>query len=512
MKKGLIIKLAIVLVVLVLSYCVFWFFKAGQSEKQINKFIADNSSHISAGEVSVAGFPVAQKITISDLKITIPTNLLAKRQIVVKQLEANADIFSNDFVVNLTDVVKVQDLESSGEVFDVEFANKPEILVSLLGGVISKFQYNDSGFKILDAEKNVVNSSTSSSFLLENSIDEAEKQVSKINISFKDVEGYTVFDLYKNLLDKKVIEAIKTEDIKVNVNPVDQANIQQITAPLAQDQSGLIAQPNAVPLAVQQAQAVDPSQQPLVAINSNVAVAEAVKNIEQINKNLESANAPQPTAGSAPIDPNNQPSIVDAGNQQPVQAGENPIPSDVNASKSNFIIDAVITLTPSIRQEGADVPPVDPTQIQELPVQYVQNIKINNVEMSNGAYKINVAGDLVNSADDNYSSGGITVKIEKIANLVDVLKGQFKQLSQSKKPSIPSNGGDLVSDQSQQNQTQNYDIFLNNISEKLATVSSEIAQKNVASKDDVAQFDVRREKNLEFLINEVPVREIIGKF
>lgn len=511
MKKGLIIKLAIVLVVLVLSYCVFWFFKAGQSEKQINKFIADNSSHISAGEVSVAGFPVAQKITISDLKITIPTNLLAKRQIVVKQLEANADIFSNDFVVNLIDVVKVQDLESSGEVFDVEFANKPEILVSLLGGVISKFQYNDSGFKILDAEKNVVNSSTSSSFLLENSIDEAEKQVSKINISFKDVEGYTVFDLYKNLLDKKVIEAIKTEDIKVNVNPVDQANIQQITAPLAQDQSGLIGQPNPGSLAVQQGQVVAPVQQPSVAINSNVAVADAIKNVEQINKNIEIANAQaQPVAPL--VDTNNQPSIADAGNQQPVQAGENPIPSDVNAGKSNFIIDAVVTLTPSVRQEGADVPPVDPTQIQELPVQYVQNIKINNVEMSNASYKINVAGDLVNSADDNYSSGGITVKIEKIANLVNNLKDQFKQLSQSKKPTIPSNGADLVSDQSQQNQMQNYDIFLNNISEKLATVSSEIAQKNVASKDDVAQFDVRREKNLEFLINEVPVREIIGKF
>ena len=513
MKKGLIIKLAIVLVVLVLSYCVFWFFKAGQSEKQINKFIADNSSHISAGEVSVSGFPVAQRITISDLKITIPTNLLAKRQIVVKQLQANADIFSNDFAVNLTDVVKVQDLESSGEVFDVEFANKPEILISLLGGVISKFQYNDSGFKILDAEKNIVNSSASSSFLLENSIDEAEKQVSKINISFKDVEGYTVFDLYKNLLDKKVIEAIKTEDIKVNVNPVDQANIQQITAPLAQDQSGLIAQPNSSSLAVQQGQVVAPPvQQPTVAINSNVAVADAIKNIEQINKNTESANAPQPTAGVAPVDPNNQPPIVDAGNQQPVQVADNSNPSNPNASKSNFIIDAVITLTPSIKQESADAPPVDPTQIQELPVQYVQNIKINNVEMSNGSYKINVAGDLVNSADDNYSSGGITVKIEKIANLVDVLKDQFKQLSQSKKPTIPSSGVDLASDQSQQNQTQNYDIFLSNISEKLGVVSTEIALKNLASKDDVAQFDVRREKNLEFLINEVPVREIIGKF
>ena len=96
MKKSLIIKLSIVLVVLVLSYCVFWFFKAGQSEKQINKFIADNSSYISAGEIAVSGFPVAQKIVISDLKITVPVNLIAKRQIAIKQLQANSGIFSKD--------------------------------------------------------------------------------------------------------------------------------------------------------------------------------------------------------------------------------------------------------------------------------------------------------------------------------------------------------------------------------------------------------------------------------
>ena len=71
----------------------------------------------------------------------------------------------------------------------------------------------------------------------------------------------------------------------------------------------------------------------------------------------------------------------------------------------------------------------------------------------------------------------------------------------------------MVNDQTQQqNQVQNYDIFLNNISEKLANVSNEISSKNSVSKDEIVQFDVRREKNLEFLVNEVSVREIVGKF
>ena len=39
-----------------------------------------------------------------------------------------------------------------------------------------------------------------------------------------------------------------------------------------------------------------------------------------------------------------------------------------------------------------------------------------------------------------------------------------------------------------------------------------MAAKNPVSKGDVAVFDIRREKNLEFLINETSIREVLGKF
>jgi hypothetical protein len=506
MKKSLIIKLSIVLVVLVLSYCVFWFFKAGQSEKQINKFIADNSSYISSGEIAVSGFPVAQKISISDLKITVPINLIAKRQIVIKQLQANSGIFSNDFVVNFTDVVKVQDLDNSGDVFDVEFTGgQPEILVSLLDGAISRFQYNDMGFKVLDAEKNVVNASAGTSILSENSVDESDKRTNKINMSFKDLEGYTVIDFYKNLLEKKVIEGIKTEEIKVNVNPVVaiDPNLQS-APPISPDQAGIV-QPNGAPV-------VDPNQAPVVSSNQPPMIPPMDGNTAVAQAPADQNGGNQPPV-AMPVDGsiNQAPTAnIDPNNPQQAPAPVEIVESEI--SKHNVVIDVTLTLTPSVKQEQGEVPPADPTQVQELPVQYVQNIKINNVELSNALYKINVTGDAISASDDNYPSGGITVKVEKIANLVAHLKGQFKQLSQSKKPTAPSNGVDLTNEQAQQNQIQNYDIFLNNISEKLPDVSNEIASKNSVSKDNVAQFDVRREKNLEFLINEVPVREIIGKF
>ena len=62
MKKDLIIKLTIVFLVIVFGYSVFWFFKAGQIEKQLNKFISENSTNISVAKLTVTGFPVAHKI------------------------------------------------------------------------------------------------------------------------------------------------------------------------------------------------------------------------------------------------------------------------------------------------------------------------------------------------------------------------------------------------------------------------------------------------------------------
>jgi hypothetical protein len=295
-----------------------------------------------------------------------------------------------------------------------------------------------------------------------------------------------------------------------------------LTAPLAQDQANLAVQNN-LNQPQPSTQMVAPQAPQIPANNGQEAVNRAVDMANNVASNAQPvpnpAVPPMPEAqpATANIDPNQVPPVNVDPNQAPQDPSQASQLADAIANsamiKSNITIDIVITLTPSVKQDQSETPPTDPTQIQELPVQYVQNVKINNVELSNSLYKINVTGDFINASDDNYPSGGITLKVEKITNLVNQLRSQFKQLSQSKKPATPVGGVDLVNDQSQQqNQIQNYDIFLNNISEKLNEVSNEIALKNSASKDDIAQFDIRREKNLEFLVNEVSVREIIGKF
>jgi hypothetical protein len=46
----------------------------------------------------------------------------------------------------------------------------------------------------------------------------------------------------------------------------------------------------------------------------------------------------------------------------------------------------------------------------------------------------------------------------------------------------------------------------------LPAVSREISAKNPVTKENIAQFDVRREKNLDYIVNEISIHEILGKF
>ena len=165
MGKNIIIKLVILLVVSALVYSVYWFFKVGQVEKQVNKFINENAAHVSVGEVAISGFPLSQKITIKDLKFTIPNSVLNKRQVIVKHLEAKAGIFASDFSITLVEPVSVQDIDNNSAT--VEFSKDPEITVSFFDGRIAKFNYQDLGYRILDAEKNVIYAASSSVIAVE---------------------------------------------------------------------------------------------------------------------------------------------------------------------------------------------------------------------------------------------------------------------------------------------------------------------------------------------------------
>jgi hypothetical protein len=536
MKKSLIIKIAIVVVILMLSYCVFWFFKAGQAEKQINKFVSENSTNVSIGSIAVSGFPVSQKIVAKDLKIILPITAISKRQIIFSEVESHASIFSSDFSLKIVGAVKVQDLGASGESYDVEFLSEPVASFKINNDIIEKFNYSDGGFKIVDLNKNIINSTSANTISIESAIEEGYKTSTKVTLNSNDITGYSMFDFYKNTLEKKVIEGIKTDEIKVNLVDNFQSQVQNIGV---NDLNNIATNdPNQVAVAINSSLA-NPAQQPSAPENvannpnniasGNVPPQPAVQGNPQIPAqpsavapaNVPNAEAPNVQQQVA-VNPANPSTLVadPASTAQNVatdpnsQISQNNIPpvgtENIEPVKNNLTLSFVINTTQTIKQDLPTPPPSDPTQIQELPVQFVKNIKIENFTLKNSLFNINILGDFNISSDDNYPSGSVAIKVENSSALIEILRKDFASYAETKKPPVV-NGPD-VNMEAQAKYIPNYDIFLDKVSKKFIEVSTEVATKNSVSKDQISQFDIRREKNLEFLVNEVPVREIVGKF
>lgn len=477
MNKSVAIKLAIVLVVLAVVYNVFWFFKVGQVEKQVRKFVTENSSYVSVGDISVSGFPLSQKITVTDLKFTLPTALLDKRQTAVKKLEAKAGIFSSDFVVTLIETVTVQDIDNN--VGTVEFSKEPEVHISIADGRISKFAYQDFGYRILDAEKNVIYAASSSVVSLDSTVDEAEKITNKITVNIKDIEGFDALDIYKNAFEKKVIDGLKTGEISIGAastaslpGQIVDPNAPAPTAPVAPAPvNGQVAP--VAPLAAEVAPAATPAAPVAAPASPEVAAAPAVE-------------APKPEEIANAVANN-------------------------NLVKSNLMADLEYSLVPS-STEQAQIP-TDPTQIQDAPIQYSKVVKVNNLEFSNPLYKILINGEMSTFVDDNMPSGSMTVKIEKIDNLINYVSSGLTQMVEKKAAATPAEAQptDLVVGTGAITEDP-YQNFLKRVSANLTPVTKELAAKNPVTKEDVAQIDIRREKNLDFLFNETTGREILGKF
>lgn len=466
MSKNIAVKLIILLVVAALVYSVLWFFKIGQVEKQVNNFISENSLNVSAGSVAVSGFPMSQKITISDLKFTLPSTLLNKRQVVIKQLEAKAGVFATDFSITFTDATLH---DSDGNIANVEFSKDPEIAISFVDGRISKFHYQDFGYRILDQEKNVIYAASSSLISLQSSAAEGEKITTKLTADVKDIEGFDVLDVYKNVFEKKVMEGMKTGEIAIGSISTAASAAQPETASQA-------------------------AAQIAAAVIATIPAPPAVPTPESI-----ASAAATPADGSAAAPTANPADGMAAA------------VSNTNLVKSNFIADIEYTLVPNQAEQQAQIP-TDPTQIQEAPVQFSKVVKINNAEFSNPIYKASFNGEMSTFQDDSLPSGAISVKIEKVDSLIGYISAGFNQMAEQKRPitteavqsSDLANNGMPAED--------SYQNFLRKVSANLSSVAKELAAKNAVSKDEIAAFDIRREKNLEFLVNEVSLREVLGKF
>lgn len=477
MNKSILIKAVVVLLVAVLVHSVFWFFKTGQLEKNLNNFIAENAATISVAEIKVVGYPLSQKVIVKDLKFAIPHAAFGKQQIIIKNMEAVSTIFSSDFVVEIMDKITTQDSENNSGL--VEFNQNPQISFSVADGIIAKFNYSDNGYKIFDVDKNIIYSAASSTITIDSTIDDNDQVVSKILVTAKDIEGFDVLDIYKNSSEKKVIDGIKTGEILIGGG----ANNALISSEPFVDPAlpaGIVAPAVVAPSVVAPAVVA-----PVTAAAQDPAKAAEVAAVGSVDASV---------AGSIAAAPIDVASVV----------------AKNDVIKNNLSIDIEYTLTPTKNEQQSSVP-LDPTQIQEVTTQYSRTVKINNIEFSNSLYKISLNGQSNYFQDDSLPSGFVTIKVENIDKLTAYIAAGLTQIAEQKQ-AIPEIQSSDLAVQSLQSQGTAYQEFLKKVVIGLPNVAKELAAKNQLSKDNNAIFDMRREKNLEFVINETPLREVLGKF
>lgn len=134
--------------------------------------------------------------------------------------------------------------------------------------------------------------------------------------------------------------------------------------------------------------------------------------------------------------------------------------------------------------------------------------KINKIVIKNSLYTISIKGKVNSFQDDVLPSGYLTVSIENIENLIGLAKGEIAGIVESDESLIhsfdASYGESEVS-------ADSYRQFLQKVSEDLSVVVPELAARNPLTTEQSATFDVGREKNLDFVINEVSIQEILGK-
>ncbi len=478
MSKSLTIKLAVVFVVITLVYSVFWFFKAGQLEKHINNFITENNSSVSASEVKVSGFPLAQKITIKDLKFIVPNPAFSKHQIIAKHVEAKSAIFGNEFEVELIEKPTTLDLEN-GSAGSIEFTQAPQIKFTVSNGMISHFSYQDLGYRMLDLDKNIIYSAISTIVKIESAIDSNEQITAKLNVNIGGIENFGILEVYKNSSEKRIMDAIKTGEIAIGNNAAT-----DLTAASALPAVSVVAaQPTA-------------SGANVAAVAATSPVAAGVANV--------ASNMLAPTKKEGA-----QPEIAASATDVSALVAT----SQEESIKSNLIAEFEYIFTPVKAEQKANVP-LDPSQLaQESNLQYNKSLKINNLEFSNSLYKIAINGQVNFFQDDNMPSGFITVKADNATALVNYLaKGFVKMADKKQADATAVQTADLATATQPTAQVSAYQNFLRKIAAGLPSVSLELAAKNQLSKDNSEVFDIRREKNLEFVINETPLREVVGKF
>ncbi len=435
MTRSIISKFIITLIVLFTALSIFWFFKTSAIKKQALALISSSGGNVSATSVSVAGFPLEQKLSIDDLKIqlsllnplpNLPTTLVPnnKYQIQIKKLEASASIFSGDFIITNFGETSFQD--QNGVASSIQFNQPPKANFSVSGGDLVKFSYQDSGYKIVDAGKNVL-FENGNSVVNFDSVIEGNKYRNKVKAEFKDVGALSFAnDIASNPVAPAAADAVK--------DPSDPVKTEDATVPAVPEAAKPIADNNLIKKSV--------------ALEIEYVVA-------------------KPSTDLAPV----------------------PNPESQNTATS-------------------DTPITEKT---------VESVSIKNFEISSPLYKLNINGEITSFQKDSLPICSISVRIEKLDNVLTYIKKSIANLPNTNNPNKVDNiadvAGNTAVDAASISTSDSAMAPASNQKPEvdLSVIIKELSRKNIATNEEIAVFDFRQEQSKDLLINETSLSEIMSQ-
>lgn len=532
MSKKILAVVIILVLIMAGGQSAFWFFKTSQLEKHLTKYLNKKDTFFSVDKFEISGFPLQQNVSAHILKIKVPESFVKSSNLIFKKIKLSSSIFSNNFDINILENTVLRDANSRNN--KVEFNKNPTASLKINSSGIESFTYRDNGYVIFGEDKNPITKSGANSVQLTVSKNESGQIISHIKASSKDAENFDLAEFYKNNYENSIIDGIKTGKIQIGMKELEQnqeiaeneilpnkyneefspeklnenfkkqiAKINKEVAIAKNDNASNDKVTNTVINTV--AASTKEIQEDTAASldNTNTVDSLAKKSIDKVSEEITAGDI-VPTEDAAALQIANQKEKLDHLIEKELADLE--IQKDEKEIvKNDVIIDIECIKTPI---ESNSQKASDPTKIAQIVTNYDKSYKINQFKISNDNFKININGQLNQPRDDTNMSGFITLKIDMATNFIDFVKSSFEKIASENDTKIQS------FDQSYNSAIVKnaYSSFLSVVSDRLEEITREIAAKNQLSQNEKIVLEIRREKNLDIVINETPIREIVGKF
>ncbi|MFT6331783.1 MAG: hypothetical protein ACJAW3_000101 [Lentimonas sp.] len=241
MTKKIVLSFITITIISFAAFGAFWLVKTNTIKKHLAAFQAPGF-FLTSSSVSVSGFPLKQNFSVKNLIIKpsapeyLDDNLdidkdkksaLNNNSLNIPSLNLSAGIFSNNFSLTIKDDLKIGE---ENEMYDVKFNQIPLANIIIEGTEVTRFSYQGQGYKISDAENNVVFENGSSKIDFSLIVVENQK-IAKLLADFKEMGDLFSLEQLDSEMKRQsdLLEIVNSIDKNAETNsPEDKNEMEQI--------------------------------------------------------------------------------------------------------------------------------------------------------------------------------------------------------------------------------------------------------------------------------------------